>query len=228
MVSCKVSFFEFFFFFSFFFGSVGGGCLLLTNLMITANSRWWCSGGRGRNSGNGCRTSCASLVGDCEAAGRCAATIVRTHNGGLPRSLLAWVAYSSHKTECDNFRLPPSCGVSFLKDDEGNDIEVFTGEGTGEEGAANGTTADTDNSLAIGLGVGIPVAIICILAIIAAVVVSRRRSFDVEAAMTTPSSEISMQSARSARTTGDYACTHCGKSYPTPADLAHHVTLRHP
>jgi lysozyme len=170
--------------------------------LFQANSRWWCTGGRGRNSGNGCRVGCLSLVGNCEEAARCAATILRTHRGGPPASMTAWVAYTSHRSECDSYRVPPSCGVSLLADEDGNQIEVFSG--AENEVDVSGTTplnGETDNALAIGLGVGIPVALICIVAIVVALVcMARPRSFDVESAVpTAPPQTQTFSSARSAR-----------------------------
>lgn len=192
--------------------------------LFQANSRYWCTGGRGRNLGNGCRTTCASLL-NCANAASCAATILRTHNGGAPRSLNAWVAYTSHRSTCDNYRVPPSCGVSLLVGEDGEEVQVFSGEGTGDEASNDIATGDTDNSLAIGLGVGIPLAVICIVGVIVALVMMNRRTkFEVNEDVPAHA----MVSARSERQGGNNQCSHCGKSYPTAADLAHHVNLRHP
>lgn len=191
--------------------------------LFQANSRYWCTGGRGRNSGNGCRTTCASLS-DCATSAACAATILRTHNGGPPRSLSAWVAYNSHKSTCDNYRVPPSCGVSLLVGDDGEEIEVFSGEGSGEEDGtpSDGTESDS-NALAIGLGVGIPLAVLCIVGLVVVLMMNRRTKFNVNEDVPAHA----MVSARSERQGGSNACTQCGKSYPTAADLAHHVSIRH-
>jgi hypothetical protein len=103
--------------------------------------------------------------------------------------------------------------------------KFFSGEGTGDEDGNDSATGGHGNALAIGLGVGIPLAVICIVGLIVAVVMMNRRTkFDVNEDVPAHA----MVSARSERQGGSNACTHCGKSYPTAADLAHHVKIRHP
>jgi hypothetical protein len=129
-------------------------------------------------SGNGCRTTCASLL-NCANAASCAATILRTHNGGAPRSLngVGGVQRRTSST-CDNYRVPPSCGVSLLVGEDGEEVQGFLGRGLRRRGRATPSDhrVDTDNALAIGLGVGIPLAVMCIVGVIVALVMMNRRT----------------------------------------------------
>lgn len=183
-----------------------------------ANSQYWCSGGQGPNRGNGCNVRCEELL-NCEKAAQCAATILRLQG---PR---AWAVYFGAGSRCSGYVLP-ACGISRLLDDDGNEIDVFTGEET-TGGAANGTAAP-NGALETGAIVGIAIgAVVALGLLIAAVVVlvgrRKRRSFDVNEEVPAHA----MVSARSDRSNA-HACAQCGKSYATAPDLAHHVALRHP
>ena len=70
--------------------------------LFQVNSRYWCSGGAGRNSGNGCGITCQEAL-DCSKAARCAKEVLRE------QGITAWYGYTSHRSECDRYRLPASC-----------------------------------------------------------------------------------------------------------------------
>jgi lysozyme len=70
--------------------------------LFQCNSAYWCSGGRGKNLGNGTGRTCQQLLA-CSEGARCAALVFKSSG------INAWDAYKEHKSACDAYTLPASC-----------------------------------------------------------------------------------------------------------------------
>jgi hypothetical protein len=160
--------------------------------LFQANSQYWCVGApSGPNRGNGCQSTCQELQ-NCNAGARCAATILRL------QGIRAWAAYTKDESRCNGYKLPTTCGISKLEDQDGNLIDVFTGE---EETGASETNAPAlpgglDIGTIIGIAVGAVVIVCGLIAVAVYVLMGRRRQFHIDG---NGNDAVSMTSARSAR-----------------------------